>query len=148
MRSTKPREMRDVGGERTTARLARRQLLNGPLAGDEDGRVATAGALMLVGVIFIGVRCNVTDSRVSMFARRTGLTRSGTTRSMRLPSWRSAAPAGRADAAGWPASPSVSAFTDFADRGHRGGPLELTLDLASVIPDAMAGFINKHLRSR
>jgi hypothetical protein len=30
----------------------------------------------------------------------------------------------------------------------RGGPLDLTLDLASVIPDAMAGFIDKHLRPR
>jgi hypothetical protein len=28
----------------------------------------------------------------------------------------------------------------------RGGPLDLTLDLASVIPDAMVGFIDKHLR--
>lgn len=28
----------------------------------------------------------------------------------------------------------------------RSGPLDLTLDLASVIPDAMAEFIDKHLR--
>lgn len=28
----------------------------------------------------------------------------------------------------------------------RGGPLDLSLDLASVIPDAMAEFIDKHLR--
>ncbi len=30
----------------------------------------------------------------------------------------------------------------------RSGPLDLTLDLASVNPDAMAEFINKHLRPR
>ena len=30
----------------------------------------------------------------------------------------------------------------------RAGPLDLTLDLASVIPDAMVGFVNKHLRTR
>jgi len=30
----------------------------------------------------------------------------------------------------------------------RAGPLDLTLDLASVIPDAMAGFVDKHLRAR
>jgi hypothetical protein len=30
----------------------------------------------------------------------------------------------------------------------RAGPLDLTLDLASVIPDAMVGFIDKHLRPR
>jgi hypothetical protein len=30
----------------------------------------------------------------------------------------------------------------------RDGPLELSLDLASVIPDAMVGFIDKHLRTR
>ncbi len=28
----------------------------------------------------------------------------------------------------------------------RGGPLDLTLGLASVIPDAIVGFIDKHLR--
>ncbi len=28
----------------------------------------------------------------------------------------------------------------------RGGPLDLTLDLANVIPDAMVVFIDKHLR--
>lgn len=30
----------------------------------------------------------------------------------------------------------------------RAGPLDLTLDLASVIPDAMAGFVGKHMRDR
>ena len=30
----------------------------------------------------------------------------------------------------------------------RAGPLDLTLDLASVIPDAMAGFVDKHVRPR
>jgi len=30
----------------------------------------------------------------------------------------------------------------------RGGPLELTLNLASVIPDAMAEFVTKHLDLR
>ena len=30
----------------------------------------------------------------------------------------------------------------------RAGPPDLTLDLASVIPDAMVEFVNKHLRTR
>jgi hypothetical protein len=30
----------------------------------------------------------------------------------------------------------------------RGGPLDLTLDLASIIPNAMVGFIDKHLLGR
>lgn len=36
----------------------------------------------------------------------------------------------------------------FEHKTLRSGPLDLTLDLASVIPDAMAEFINKHLRLR
>ncbi len=34
----------------------------------------------------------------------------------------------------------------FEHKTLRSGPLDLTLDLASVIPDAMAEFIDKHLR--
>jgi hypothetical protein len=30
----------------------------------------------------------------------------------------------------------------------RGGPLDLTLDLASIIPDAMVEFVDKHMRDR
>jgi hypothetical protein len=30
----------------------------------------------------------------------------------------------------------------------RAGPLDLTLDLASIIPDAMAEFVGKHMRDR
>jgi hypothetical protein len=36
----------------------------------------------------------------------------------------------------------------FEHKTLRSGPLDLTLDLASVIPGAMAGFIHKHLRTR
>jgi hypothetical protein len=30
----------------------------------------------------------------------------------------------------------------------RGGPLDLTIGLAGLIPDAMAEFVDKHLRGR
>ena len=44
--------------------------------------------------------------------------------------------------------PSAAAYPGrrFEHKTLRSGPLDLTLDLASVTPDAIAEFINKHLR--